>query len=386
MTTSRRRFLAAVPLAALGSRHGRAAGSGDSLVYIGTGTRKTSKGIYVWRFRPAAGELEPLGLAAEADNPTYLAIHPNGRFLFSVNEVSSFKGSKAGAVSAFSIDRSTGRLTLLNQASSRGALPCYVAVDKTGRNLLLANFGGGSVAVCPIGEDGRLAEATAFIEHTGSGPHKRQTQPFAHFLDVTPDNRFAMEVNLGLDRVFVYRFDAAKGALTPHDPPFASLPPGSGPRHLAFHPNGKFVFVINEIAASATAFAYDASRGSLTEVQTVSLVARDYTPTTPNPGAAIGVHPNGRFLYVSLRGPDSIAALSIDSRKGALTPEGHTPSEGKTPWDFRIDPSGAHLFVANHDSGAVAVLRLDPKTGRLTSTGRHIELDSPRSVKFLALA
>jgi 6-phosphogluconolactonase len=361
---------------------GRGAEKGRSLVYVGTYTGGESKGIYAWRFDAGSGAATPLGLVAETANPSFLAVDPANRYLYAAAEISSNGGKREGAVSAFAIDAATGKLTLLNQVSSRGAGPAFVTVDHTGRNLLVANYSGGSVAVCPIRSDGRLGEATAFIQHTGSSINpQRQREPHAHSINVSPDNRFAIVADRGLDKLLVYRFDAAKGALTPNDPPFTAVKPGSGPRHFTFHPSGKFAYLINDLASTVTAFSYDAARGALTELQTVSTLPKDFTGNST--AAEVQVDAAGRFLYGSNRGHDSIAVFAIDPSKGTLTPIQHAPTQGKTPRNFRIDPTGSYLFAANQDSGSVVIFRIDAKTGRLTPTGQVLAVASPVCVKFV---
>jgi len=356
---------------------------GKLLLYIGTYTGQYSKGIYGYRFDAGSGRLSPLGLVAETTNPSYLAIHPSRRFLFAVNEVDDLEGHKVGSVSAFAIDAKTGKLTLLNTVSSRGADPCYVAVDKTGKYLLAANYGGGNVAAFPVGDDGRLGEASAFIQHAGHGTNpERQEGPHAHSINLSPDNRFAVAADLGLDQLLVYRFDATKGSLAANDPPFAKLHPGAGPRHFDFHPRGKFAYAICEMSSTVTAFAYDAAGGVLKELQTISTLPKDYSGS--NDDADIHVHPSGKFLYGSNRGHDSIVVFAIDPAQGTLTPVEHVPTQGKTPRNFGIDPTGSYLFAANQNSDNIVVFRIDAKTGRLTPTGQTIEVPSPVCVKFVA--
>jgi len=356
---------------------------GKLLLYIGTYTGQYSKGIYGYRFDAGSGRLSPLGLVAETTNPSYLAIHPSRRFLFAVNEVDDLEGHKVGSVSAFAIDAKTGKLTLLNTVSSRGADPCYVAVDKTGKYLLAANYGGGNVAAFPVGDDGRLGEASAFIQHAGHGTNpERQEGPHAHSINLSPDNRFAVAADLGLDQLLVYRFDATKGSLAANDPPFAKLHPGAGPRHFDFHPRGKFAYAICEMGSTVTAFAYDAAGGVLKELQTISTLPKDYSGS--NDDADIHVHPSGKFLYGSNRGHDSIVVFAIDPAQGTLTPVEHVPTQGKTPRNFGIDPTGSYLFAANQNSDNIVVFRIDAKTGRLTPTGQTIEVPSPVCVKFVA--
>ena len=355
----------------------------DSIVYVGTYTRESSRGIYAWRFDPASGKVTSLGLAAEATNPSFLAIHPNRKFLYAVGEISG-AGQKGGIVNAFAIDSSTGRLTLLNQVSSKGAGPCHVNVDKTGRAVLVANYGSGSAAAMPVLADGRLGESESFVQHEGSSVNpKRQQGPHAHSVNFSPDNRFAFVADLGLDKILIYRLDPAKASITPHDPPHAAVAPGSGPRHFAFHPGGKFAYVINELASTVTAFAYDAAAGALKELQTVSTLPGDFRGT--NSTAEVVVHPSGRFLYGSNRGHDSIALFRIDPRKGTLTAVERTPSGGRIPRNFSIDPSGRWLFAAHQATNNIVVFRLDPKTGRLSATSTVLEAGAPVCVRFLPL-
>jgi len=369
-----------IPLAAQVTKRVRA--KGELIVYVGTYTNQKSKGIYAYRFQPATGSLTPIGLVAETPSPSFLALHPNRRFLYAVNEVSNYEGQSAGSVSAFSVDAKTGKLTFINRVSSRGAGPCHLAVDQTGKVLVVANYGGGSVAAIPVKADGRLGEASAFVQHTGSGADpQRQRGPHAHSVNLSPDNRFVFVSDLGLDQVLSYRLDAARGKLTPNDPPFVKLKPGAGPRHFAFHPNGRFAYEINEMGSSVTAFAYTRARGSLAELQTVSTLPKDFTGN--NSTAEIEVHPSGRFLYGSNRGHDSIAVFAIDPRQGTLAPIDHTSTQGKTPRNFAIDPTGAYLFAANQGSDKIVVFRIDQQTGKLNAMGGSLEVPSPVCVTFL---
>ena len=359
--------------------------TGQYLVYIGTYTDKgASKGIYAYRFNAATAELTSLGLAAETANPSFLAIHPNHKFLYSVNEVGDYKGHKSGAVSAFSIDQATGKLTLLNQVESRGADPCYITVDKTGKYVLVANYTGGSVATFPVLADGRLGEASAFVQHTGHGPDpQRQEAPHAHSIDLSPDDRFAIVDDLGLDETLVYKFDSSKGSLTPNSPAFAKVAPGAGPRHFALHPNGKFAYVVNEMGWTVSAFGYDAGAGVLHPLQTISTLPKDFTGT--NSDAEIEVHPSGKFLYASNRGHDSIAVFAIDASQGTLTPIEYASTKGKEPRHFEIAPGGELLFAANEHSGNVVVFRIDQQTGRLTPAEKELQIGAPVCVKFMPL-
>jgi 6-phosphogluconolactonase len=353
------------------------------LTFIGTYTSKTdSKGIYSFRFDAATGRLTPIGLAAQTQDPSFLAISNNEKYLYAVNELSTFDGKSSGAVTSYSLDRKSGKLTRLNQLATGGADPCYVSLDRKGKYLLVANYTGGSVATFPIASGGRLGPASTFVQHTGSGPNKeRQEGPHAHFIATSSDNRFVFVVDLGLDEVAIYRFNSATGALTPNDPPFAKLDPGSGPRHLAFHPNGKFAYVLSEIKSTVTAFAYDSKNGSFSTLQTLSTLPPDFT--AHNDTAEIVVHPSGKFLYASNRGHDSIALFAIDPLKGTLTPAGDFSTKGKTPRNFALDPSGNFLLAANQESNNIVVFRIDRATGVLAPTGQVAEVPAPVDVVFV---
>jgi 6-phosphogluconolactonase len=356
---------------------------GQYLVYVGTYTGPESKGIYAYRFDAQTGDIKPLGLAGVAQNPSFLAIHPNHKFLYAVGE-SGGGGAWGGAVSAFALDRATGKLTLLNSASSGGKGPCHLVVDKTGKNLVVANYGSGATAVLPIQADGRLSEPSSTIQHSGSSVDPaRQQGPHAHSVNLAPDNRFAFVADLGLDKVLVYKFDAAKGTITPNAPPFAAVAPGSGPRHFAFHPSGKFAYVISEMGNTVTAFSYHAAGGVLTPMQTISTLPQGFSGTSYC--AEVVVHPSGKFLYGSNRGHNSITAFAIDPAKGTLTTIEQTPTGGKWPRNFNIDPTGAYLFAANEQSNDIFLFRIDPATGKLKPTGKKIEVSKPVCIKFLSL-
>jgi 6-phosphogluconolactonase len=358
-----------------GQNAGRA--KGEWFAYFGTYTRPPSQGIYAWRFQPASGRLTPLGLAAETSNPTFLAVHPNQRFLYAANE------DRTGTISAFAIDPASGRLKLLNQVPSRGSGPCHVAVDPGGKWVFATNYNSGSVAVFPVHEDGTLGEATGFVQHAGSSVNaQRQSGPHAHSANVSPDGRWLLVADLGLDQILSYRVDAVKGTLAAGDPPFAKLAPGSGPRHLAFGKSGRFAYAIGEMLATVTVFRYNSARGSLEELQTAQVTPEGYIG--PKSGAEIAVDPNGRYLYASNRGDGTIAVFRIDGDKGTLTVVERVSTGGKTPRNFAIDPSGAFLFAANQDSGNVLVFRIDRATGRLTPAGSVLEVASPVCIVFAA--
>jgi 6-phosphogluconolactonase len=351
------------------------------LIYIGTYTGPKSKGIYWSRFDPKNGKLTAPELAAEAKNPTFLAIHPNSRFLYAVAETSDVGSNHTGAVIAFEIDQGTGKLKFLNQQSSGGAGACHLSVDKRGKCVLVANYGAGSIEALPIEPDGKLGAPGAFFQHSGSSVNpQRQSGPHAHFITADPDNRFALTCDLGLDKILVYRLDAEKGTLGTNDPPFAKVEPGSGPRHLAFHPNGKLVFVLNEMGATLDSFAYDPSRCSLKKLHRVSSLPDSFDGQKS--GAEIAVHPTGKFVYASNRGHDSIAVFSVDPDTGKLSFVQHQNTHGKTPRHFAIDPTGQWLLVENQDSGNIVVFRVDSQSGRLTDTGETATVGSPVCIVF----
>jgi 6-phosphogluconolactonase len=362
---------------------GKAAAPADELwVYFGTYTRGESRGIYQSRLDLATGRLQAPVLAAETTNPSFLAVHPRRPLLYAVGEMASFEGKRTGAVSAFSMDPTTGKLTLLNQQSSGGGGPCHLVVDGTGRNVLVANYGGGSVACLPIEDDGRLGAVTSFVQHEGSSVDpRRQKGPHAHSINLDPANRFAFAADLGLDKILVYRFQPDGGRLVPNDPPWARVAPGAGPRHFAFHPAGRFAYVINELDSTVTAFDYDPDRGVLTPIQTASTLPEGFEES--NTTAEVRVHPSGKFLYGSNRGHHSIAVFAIDPRSGRLRPVEHEPTGGQTPRNFCVDPTGTFLLAANQATDNVVVFRVDPNMGALDAAGFSLAVPSPVCVRFL---
>jgi 6-phosphogluconolactonase len=356
----------------------------EFFVYFGTYTKAKSKGIYRARLDVATGKLSAAELAAECKDPAFLAVHPTGKFLYSIHESSDPAKTPGSGVSAFGIEARTGALTLLNEQSSGGAGPCHLTVDTEGKCVLVANYSGGSVALLPLSADGRLSAAGAVLKHSGSSVHPtRQKQPYAHAINVSPDNRFAFSPDLGADKVFIYRLDAAKHALVPNTPGFATLPAGSGPRHLAFHPDGKFVYVINELLCTMSVFGYDASRGELKELQNVSTLPSGEAVRPAYSTAEVVAHPSGKFLYGSNRGHDSIAVYAIDAASGRLSHVQHEPTQGKAPRNFAIDPTGAWLLAENQNSDTVVVFRIDPQSGRLTATGQSVEVGAPVAAVFV---
>ena len=351
-------------------------------VYIGTYTGKESKGIYVSQLDLKTGEMTPAVLAGVTPNPSYIAIHPNHRFLYAVNEIDDFQGKKNGSVTAFSIDPKTRHLTMLNQQPSMGTIPCHIIVDKAGKNVLVANYSSGSACVLPIKPNGYLEPASSFVQHSGKGTNpQRQEGPHAHSANLDAANHFAFVADLGLDKIFVYHYDTARGTLVANDPPAAIIAPGSGPRHFVFHPDGKFGYGINEMGSTVTAFAYDASAGILKTLQTISTIPDDYKGDTT--AAELKIAPNGKFLYGSNRGHDSIVIYSIDPTTGLLTLAGHQSTQGRVPRGFGIDPTGAYLIAGNQGSDSVVIFRIDQTTGLLTATGQSLHVAAPACIEFM---
>ena len=351
------------------------------LVYFGTYTDTDSRGIYVSRFEPTTGRLSEPSVAAAAAQPSFLAFHPSGTHLYAVNELQELEGRASGGVSAFAVDPATGDLRLINRQPSEGASPCHLVVAPDGRHLLVANYHGGSVAVLPIARDGSVWPATCVVRHEGRGPSaERQEGPHAHSIHLDAETRRALAVDLGADRIFLYDVDAAAGRLTPADPAFVPLAPGSGPRHLAFHPNRRWLYVDNELLSTVAAFERDAG-GSWTPLETVPTLPQGWTGA--NTTAEIALTPDGRFLYVSNRGHDSLAVFAVDPSSGALTPRGHTPTLGRTPRHFAVDPAGRYLLAAHQDSDDVVVFRIDERTGALVPTGSRVSVPRPVCVLFV---
>lgn len=362
--------------------------SAPMTVYVGTYTRGTgttpdrAEGIYVCRMDPSTGVLTLAHSTSGVVNPSYLALDPQHRYLYAVNEVLELDGQPSGGVSAFVVDPTTGALTYLNRQLSHGTDPCHLTVDQTGRFVLVANYTSGSVAVLPIGSEGQLGEACDVHQHVGSSVNPwRQQGPHAHSINLDPANRFAFVCDLGIDKVLVYRFDSRQGKLIPNDPPSISSAPGVGPRHLDVHPSRRFVYVINEIGSTLTAYAYDEARGTLSEIQTVPTLPAGFSGT--NHTADIHVHPSGKFVYGSNRGHDSIVIFSIDNQTGRLTYVGHESTRGQTPRNFGIDPTGTFLLAANQRTDTIVTFRIDQATGKLSPTGHVVSVPSPVCLKFV---
>ncbi|MBX3438611.1 MAG: lactonase family protein [Planctomycetaceae bacterium] len=352
-------------------------------VYFGTYTQRESRGIYLSTLDVATGALSPAQLVAESEQPSFVALHPTRPLLYAVNETQEFNGQPGGGVSAFTIDPADGALTELNCEATHGGAPCHLVVDHAGRNVLVANYSGGNVAVLPIREDGSLAPASCVIQHTGSSVNpQRQQEPHAHSINLDASGEFAFVCDLGLDQVLVYRYDAKQGTLSPHEPPSTSTPPGSGPRHFAFHPSGRFAYANLEITSAVQAFRYHPPIAVLYGFQTISTLPEDYP--AGNSTAETQVHPSGRFVYCSNRGHDSIAVYRVNEDSGELTFVEHAPTHGQMPRNFGIDPSGTFLIAANQETDNVFVFRIDTESGRLSPTGHSLRVPMPVCVKFAA--
>jgi len=384
----RREFLKSAALASLGLvlpnvafTQGRTRRARQLPLYVGTYTSGKSEGIYFYSLNLDSGELTHISTTKDVKDPSYLAIAPNRRYLFAVNEVEDFQGKKSGALSAFATDQRTGSLRLLNQQPSLGGAPCYVIVYRTSRFVLIANYSGGNVAVLPIQRDGSLGEATDLKQNSGSSINaERQEGPHAHCIELDRANRFAYACDLGTDKIMIFRFDARRGKLIPNKTPWVQVKPGGGPRHLTFHPGGRYAYVVNELHSAVTAFAVDSVQGNLKEIQTIPTLPADFSAA--NTAADIHISADGEFLYCSNRGHDSIAGFRIDQRNGKLTFVAHQSTGGKTPRNFAIDPTGTFLLVANQNSDNIVSFRRDPKTGRLSTTDHVAEVPSPVCLKF----
>jgi len=355
----------------------------EYLLYVGTYTDHGSKGIYAYGFDSATGKLTSLGLAAEIAEPSFLAVDSSGQFLYAVNETANYNGQPTGAVSAFAILPKTGKLSLLNQVSSHDEGPAHLTLDRSDKYALVSNYTLGSVAVFPVLKDGRMGEAVSFVQHKGSSVNpERQKGPHAHAIALSPDNRFAVVADLGLDQLLVYSFDAAKGTLG-SNPQIVKATPGAGPRHLVFSADGRFLYVINELKSTVVAYSYNTATGALHELQTISTLPTGFSGN--NTAAEIEIHPSGKFLLASNRGDDSIIVFAIDPRTGTLTHLENASTGGKTPRNFAIDPTGSWLLAANQDSDDIVVFHIDRKTGQLTRTGVVLQVQSPTCLQFAAL-
>jgi 6-phosphogluconolactonase len=353
---------------------------GEYFVYIGTYTRNTSKGIYGFRFNSSTGIMTPMGLVAPIPSPSFLAVHPNQRFLYATNE-REYEEKMGNKVSAFAIDPKSGQLKLLNRVASQGDGPVHDTVDKTGKALVVANYRGGSVAVLPIKADGSLGEATASdAHHPQAGDNPDRQRPIVHGVAVSPDGRFVAAAENGLDEVRMYRFDAGKGTLVPTDPPFIKLANDLAPRHPAFHPDGKTLYILNEHASSVTVLAYSATDGAVREIQTISTLPAGFSGRSS--AGQLQVDKAGKFLYASNRGHDSIVVFAIDAVQGTRSAIEYVPTGGMTPRDFSLDPTGGWLFAGNQSSNTLALFRVDAKSGRLSPAGTPLDVPEPACIAF----
>lgn len=362
-------------------------------LYVGAYTEPSqhgsAAGISVFRMEQSSGALAHVRTIAGVVNPSFLAIDPLRRHLFAVNETGTHDGQPGGGVSAFTLDAATGNLTPLNQQPTRGTFPAHLTVDPTGAYLLVANYGSGNVAVYPIGAGGDLGAMIDLVQNSGSGPNRaRQEGPHAHMITFDPSGRYALLVDLGIDRTLVYRLDIATGKLNPHtivvDGAIAQAcgqaAPGAGPRHIAFHPTNRYAYVINELGSTIDAFAWDAARGMLAHRQTVSTLPAGFAGKSSC--AEIVVHPSGRFLYGSNRGDDSIAIFAIDEASGELTARGHVPTQGKNPRSITLDPTGTFLLAANQDTDTIVTFQIHQSTGMPTATGEIAHTPTPVCLLF----
>lgn len=347
----------------------------DYFVYVGT----YGKGVYAYRYTSGEGKLDPLGLTGEVLNPSFLATDPESKYLYAVSEV---EGNKDGGVAAFSIDRATGKLKALNHVSSAGVAPCHLSVDQTGKMVVVANYGTGGVSAFPIEADGQLGSMSALMTAQGSSVNpQRQKGPHAHEAVISVNNQFVYVPDLGLDQIRIYRMDPAQAQLKPADPAFIKEEPGSGPRHIAFHPNGKYAYVINELKSAVYVFNYDSASGGLQQVQTVSTLPAGFTGE--NAPAEVRVDRAGKFLYASNRGPGTIAVFSIDPAAGTLKQVQVAATGGTFPRGFEIDPTGRYLFAGDQKADQFVVFQVDSASGLLTLTGKVFNVPSPVSFAFV---
>ena len=337
-------------------------------------------GIAVYRLDMVTGDLTLQSTVSDIKNPSFQAVHPSNRFLYSVAEV-----QEGGAVHAFEIDPATGTLRSLNHQSCMGAGPCHVSVDAAGRVVLVANYSSGGVAALPILDDGSLGEATSVFQHEGSSVNPgRQKGPHAHSFTIDHGNRYAVSADLGIDKVLVYRLDVETRTIAPNDPPSVDVQAGAGPRHFAFHPDRKHAYLINELDNTAVAYAYDGSRGVLKTLQVISTLPEDFTDTSYC--ADIHVSPDGRFVYGSNRGHDSIVIFEVNPDTGELSVVDYESTRGEFPRNFALDPSGQFLFAANQNTDNVVTYRIDTQTGRLTATGQQVETQQPVCINMIPAA
>lgn len=345
-------------------------------VYIGTYAKEGELSIFQCRLNGTTGQITKVSGYKGGANPSFLTLAPDRKCLYAVNEVAQFNGSNTGAVSAFEVDGKTGRLTLLNQQATGGGAPCYITLDKSNKFILVANYMGGNVSIFPLQPGGKLGNLRTKQQHEGNGPNaKRQEKPHAHCIVPAPDNKFVFAVDLGIDKVKSYKLDTKQGVLIPNPDGDFTAQPGAGPRHLTFHPNGKFAFLINELNSSISVLAYNSTNGSFSQTQAIPTIPAGLTQD--NYCADIHVSPNGKFLYGSNRGHDSLAVFAINTESGNLTLIEHVSTQGKWPRNFGFDPSGNILLVANQNTNNIVTYRADSETGKLTPTGHSVAIPSP---------
>ena len=351
-------------------------------LFVGAYTETEDEGIYVYKFDAIDGDLKYIATAKGIKNASYLAISEKKNLLIAVNEIGQYKGQKSGSVTSFKINPETGYLTKLNQVASGGGAPCYVSIDKNASHAFVSNYSGGNIAVLPIDHSGKLGEIVDLKQHTGkSANEKRQNAPFAHSVALAPKEDFALAVDLGIDKVITYEIDYKRGQITEQSS--FSLKPGSGPRHLAFHPNKKMVFIINELNSTITSCSYDQSSGALHEIESVSTLPADFSEKSYC--ADIHVSPDGNYLYGSNRGHNSIVMLRIDQKSGKLAFIGHQSVKGEWPRNFMIDPTGKFLLVANQHTNNIVVFKIDQDTGLLKSNGVEVQVSKPVCLKMMAI-
>jgi 6-phosphogluconolactonase len=382
MKINRRRFLTSAAVAPLAARAwvAEAATPARTLMFAGTQTKETSKGIYAYEWDAAKGSLNPPGLAAETPTPSFLALAPNGKCLYAVNELDEYEGKQSGSISAYSIDRGAAKLNLLNVVASTGSGPCHLSIDKTGRALFAANYDGGSAASFRIAADGRLSAAVSQFHYQGHGPDKdRQEAPHAHRATVSPDNRFVLINDLGLDCIHIYNLNAATAVLTPHNPPQWNATPGSGPRALRFHPKGNVAYCIEEMASVIDVLSWNAQRGALNSIQRLSLVPDD--AHAGSTGSEVVVDRSGRFVYAADRGYDCVATFAVNEANGTLKLLNRKPCGGKVPRHIALDPTERWLLVANQESDTIAVFERNAQTGRLSSQKTY-PISKPQCLVF----
>jgi 6-phosphogluconolactonase len=352
---------------------------GKMRLYVGT----YGKTIRLFEFDPATGKLVDAGVAAETPNPSFLAFHPTQPFMYAVSEIDDFKGMKSGAVAALSIDDKTGKLTVLNREPSGGQGPCHVSVDRTGKVVLVANYGSGSFESLPIVADGKLGKPATVIQDKGSSINPGNQQgPHAHSINVDAANKFAVGADLGTDYLYVFKLDPAAGTLTANDPVGTKMPPGSGPRHFAFHPDGKHAFNINEIAMTLASYKWDGAKGTLTPIETVSTLPAGTPPDKKYSTAEVVVHPSGKWVLGSNRTQDSIAVFSFDAAKEKLTHVGNYGDTVKVPRGFVLDPTGNFVLVGNQNGNSITVFRFNQQTGEMTRVGDPTPCPSPVCLRF----